>query len=47
MHNLDKNEESKWLKPWPRSNLLTWIFALDHQMPPQSESTAVLLKYDE
>ena len=39
MHNFDKNEESKQLKPWPSSLIysLGFLPALDHQMPPYSD----------
>ena len=38
MHNFDKNEESKQLKPWPSRLIhsLGFLPALDHQMPPYS-----------
>ena len=49
MHNFDKNEESKQLKPWPSSLIysLRFLHLIIRCRHIQSESTAVLLKYDE
>ena len=49
MHNFDKNEESKQLKPWPGSLILYSLgilYLIIRRRHIQSESTAVLLKYD-